>query len=132
MSLVFRASTNVFLVTTIIWNFLSKVLKIYHQVFFNSENLLSSNDQCTRSFIQTFKTRWQVIMVLLLHMREMTWKRTVYIFSFYLFFLIIIFVIIIMIYYYYYYYYHYYYIVKIFHFIFEIGNILVYNMITDL
>ena len=87
ISLVFRASTNIFLMTTIIfWNFSSKVLKIYHQNVFNSENLLSSIDQCTENFIQTFKTRWKVITVLLLHLKEITWKGTVYIFSFYSFF----------------------------------------------
>ena len=36
------------LMTTIIfWNFPPKVLEIYRQVFFNSENLLSSIEQCT-------------------------------------------------------------------------------------
>ena len=39
---------HIFLMTAIIfWNFPPKVLKIYDQVFFNSENLLSSIGQCT-------------------------------------------------------------------------------------
>ena len=34
----------------IFWNVSLKVLKIYHQVFFNSENLLSSIDSAHRKF----------------------------------------------------------------------------------
>ena len=38
----------VFKLFTLLWNFSRKVLKIYRQVFFfNSENLLSSIEQCT-------------------------------------------------------------------------------------
>ena len=85
MSLVFRASTNVYFSGN------NHILKFFikglpSSFFFNSENLLSSIDQCTGNFIQPFKTRWQVIILLHLHMKEITRKRTVYIFSFYSFF----------------------------------------------
>ena len=124
--------------TIMFWNFSSKVLKIYHQLFFNSENLLSSIDQCTGSFIQTFTTRWQLIMVLPLHLKGITWKRTVYIFSFYSFFKLLLFLLSLLLlllllllvllpsssllY------------CLIFYFIFKIRkySVLVYNIITDL
>ena len=56
MSLVFRASTNVYFSGN------NHILKFFikglpSSFFFNSENLLSSIDQCTGSFIQTFKTK---------------------------------------------------------------------------
>ena len=88
ISLVFRPSTNVpFSANNHILKFFIKSFENHYQVFFfNSENLLSSIDQCTGSFIQTPKARWQVIMELSHHMKEITWKRTVYIFSFYSFF----------------------------------------------
>ena len=72
------------LVTTIIlWNFLSKVLKIYHRVFFFffsvlkiiCYQVLNSAHGCiytshSGSFIPTFTTRWQIIIILLFHMKQ--------------------------------------------------------------
>ena len=99
MSLVFRASTNVcFSGNNLILKFYIKGSKnLPSSSFFNSENLLLSYEQCTGSFIQTFKTRWEVIMVLPLHMKEITWKRTVYLFFLFIFLIIIIILIIIVI-----------------------------------
>ena len=66
MSLVFRASKNVSFSGN------NHILKFTINFFFNSENLLSSIDQCMGSFVKTFKTRWQAIMVMSLHMKEIT------------------------------------------------------------
>ena len=43
--------------TIIFWNISSKVLKIYHQVFCNSENLLSSINSAHRKFHSDIQNR---------------------------------------------------------------------------
>ena len=74
MSLVFRASTKIYFSDSD--HILKFAIKGFDDFFFNSGNLLSSIDQCMGH------SDIQVIMLLPLHMKEITWKRTVYIFSF--------------------------------------------------
>ena len=89
MSLVFRASTNVYFSgNKHILRFFNKGLP--SSLFFNSENLLSSIDQCTGSFIQTFKTRRQVIMVLPAPPLERDYMKENRIYLFFLFIFLII------------------------------------------
>ena len=52
------------------------ILKICYQVLTSAQEV---------SFRHS-KQRWQVIMVLLLHLKEITWKRTVYLFFLFIFF----------------------------------------------
>ena len=93
MSLVFRASTNVSFSDNnhILKFFIKGFENLPSRLFFNSENL------CMGSFIQTFKTRWQVIMPSSPHERVYKKENSIYFFFLFIFFIIVIFFIIIII-----------------------------------